>query len=47
MDIKKLLAGFDYKIRPKIKGGTWYYYETQNGSSANANVFVTQIRFEF
>jgi len=43
----RVYAGIDYKFTPKIKGGTWYYYETAAHSSSTANVLVTQIKFEF
>lgn len=43
----RVYVGVDYKLTPKIKGSTWYYYETSAHSSAHANCLVTQIRFEF
>lgn len=45
----RVYAGFDWEITPKIKGGTWYYRETQNSlyGSTHSDVGVMQIRFEF
>jgi hypothetical protein len=44
----RVYAGIDWIITPKIKGGTWYYYESvKNNPWVHSDVFVTQIRFEF
>jgi hypothetical protein len=43
----RIYAGIDWQITPKIQGGTWYYYETYNGTATHANVGVMAIRFLF